>query len=181
MSGVSGVGKTSIAYEILKLLPEVKRLVTYVTRPPRPNEIDGIDYNFVSRETFLQKLANNEFFEHDEHYGNYYGNSAIDLQNIFIQNKIALILLDPFSVQKIKKIFPKAKTIFIAPDNLENLKKRIRQRPMDNAEFASRFSQAEKELTLAQTFDFQVVNEENKLDEAVAKTIEYIKKTAPLD
>ena len=181
MSGVSGVGKTSIAYELLKLMPNLKRLVTYVTRQPRPNETNGTDYNFISREEFQKKLANNEFFEHDEHYGNYYGNSAVDLQNIFEQNKIALILLDPFSVKKIKNIFPKAKTIFIEPDNLENLKKHIRQRPMSDEAFNIRFAEVKKEMTIANTFDFRIINEENKLAEAVQKTLNYIKKQSSLD
>ena len=170
ISGTSGVGKTTIAYELLKQMPNLERLVTYVTREPRPEEINGQDYHFVSREEFEKKIQSNEMFEYDEHYGNYYGNSRLDLEKIWEQGKIVIIVLDVNGVRTVKKVFPEAKSIFILPDNLENLKDRIRQRPMNDEAFAKRWERVEKELKLANEYDFRVINEQGKIDQAVAKT-----------
>jgi len=167
LSGTSGVGKTTVAYKLLEQLPNLKRLVTYVTREPRPGETNGIDYHFVSREEFEKRLAAGEFFEHDEHYGNWYGNSRKDLEKIWADDHLALAVLDPNGVRSIKKIFPEAKTIFIEPDNLDNLKNRIRQRPMTDEAFEKRWVKVLEELKEATSYDFRIVNAEGKLDEAV--------------
>lgn len=174
-TGTSGVGKTAIAYKLLEQMPNLKRLVTYVSREPRPNEVDGEDYHFVTREEFEKKIANNEMFEYDEHYGNYYGNSRADLEKIWADGNIALILLDINGIRTIKESFPEAKSIFILPDNLDNLKDRIRRRPMTDEAFAKRWEKVQEELKHSDEFDFQVINEENKLDEAVEKVKEIIK------
>ena len=169
LSGTSGVGKTTIAYKLLEQMPDLKRLVTYVTREPRPGEVDGIDYHFVTREEFEKRLAAGEFFEHDEHYGNRYGNSRKDLDAIWAGGKIAITLLDVNGVRTIKKIFPEAKTIFVEPDNLENLKGRIRQRPMTDEAFEKRWAKVQEEMKEAADYDFRVVNAEGKLDKAVER------------
>ncbi|OGF38138.1 guanylate kinase [Candidatus Falkowbacteria bacterium RIFOXYC2_FULL_48_21] len=169
LSGTSGVGKTTIAYKLLEQMPDLKRLVTYVTREPRPGEVDGIDYHFVTREEFEKRLAAGEFFEHDEHYGNWYGNSRKDLDAIWAGGKIAITLLDVNGVRTIKKIFPEAKTIFVEPDNLENLKGRIRQRPMTDEAFEKRWAKVQEEMKEAADYDFRVVNAEGKLDKAVER------------
>ena len=169
LSGTSGVGKTTIAYKLLEQMPDLKRLVTYVTREPRPGEVDGIDYHFVTREEFEKRLAAGEFFEHDEHYGNWYGNSRKDLDAIWAGGKIAITLLDVNGVRTIKKIFPEAKTIFVEPDNLENLKGRIRQRPMTDEAFEKRWAKVQEEMKEATDYNFRVVNAEGKLDEAVER------------
>lgn len=169
LSGTSGVGKTTIAYKLLEQMPNLRRLVTYVTREPRPGETNGIDYHFIPREEFEQRLAANEFFEHDEHYGHLYGNSRKDLEAIWQQGRIAIILLDVNGARTIKNIFPEAKTIFVTPDNLDNLQKRIRQRPMTEEAFAKRWEKVQEELRQADYFDFRIINEEGKIEAAVQK------------
>ena len=174
ISGTSGVGKTTIAYKLLEQMPNLERLVPYVTREPRPGEKDGEDYHFVSRNEFEKKLQAGEFFEHDEHYGNWYGNSRKDLEAIWQNGKIAMSLLDVNGVRSTKAIFPKAKSIFILPDNLENLKGRIRQRPMTDEAFEKRWIKVPGELKQADEYDFKIVNEEGKVDEATNKVKEII-------
>jgi len=167
LSGPFGVGKTTIAQALLKQLPNLERLVTYTTRPPRPNEMSGVDYHFISREDFEEKIKNNEMFEYDEHYGNLYGNSRRDLEEIWHDEKIALMVLDVNGVKTAKKYFPEAKTIFLLPDTLPNLEGRIRNRPMTEDAFRKRWAMVHPELAEADQYDFQVVNKENQLDEAM--------------
>lgn len=168
LSGPSGVGKTTIAQALLKQLPNLERLVTYTTRESRPNEMSGVDYHFISRKEFEKKINNNEMFEYDEHYGNLYGNSRRDLEKIWQDEKIALMVLDVNGVKTAKKHFPEAKTIFILPDTLTNLEGRIRNRPMSEDAFKKRWAMVHPELAEADQYDFQVVNKENQLAEAAA-------------
>lgn len=178
LTGPSGVGKTTIARALLKAMPNLQRLVTYTTREPRPNEQNGVDYNFVSKDEFKEKLTNNEFFESAEVYGNFYGNSRKDLEKIWRAGKICLAVLDVQGVESVKKIFPEAKTIFILPDNLENLKKRIRERPMSDEAFANRWKKVEEEMGKAEAFDFQIVNKQNAAEETAAAVKKIIENAA---
>jgi guanylate kinase len=178
ITGPSGVGKTTVGLELLKQLPNMQRIVTYVTRQPRPNEKNGIDYNFISVADFLKRRDNGEFFEHDEHYGHFYGNSRKDLEKIWQDGKIALFLLDPHGAQTVRLIFPQAKTIFILPDNNENLAKRIKQRPMSEEAFTQRWAAVQEELNYADTCDFTVVNEEGKIEKTVAQIKTFIEQNS---
>ena len=94
LTGPSGVGKTTVALELLKAYPELERLVTFVTRPPRPGENDGVDYHFVDDERFDEMKMNGDLFEHDAHYGYNYGNSRKELERIWQSGKMALMVLD---------------------------------------------------------------------------------------
>ena len=174
ITGPSGVGKTTVGLELLKQMPNMQRIVTYVTRQPRPNEKNGIDYNFITTEEFLKRRDNGDFFEHDEHYGYFYGNSRADLEKIWQSGKIALFLLDPHGAKTVKNIFPQAKTIFILPDNNENLARRIKNRPMSDEAFTQRWIAVQEELNYADVCDFTVVNEEGSVDKTVQKVKAYI-------
>jgi len=178
LTGPSGVGKTTVAHEVLAKMPKLKRLVTYTTREPRPNEQGGIDYNFITREKFLKKKANNELFEWAEVYGNFYGNSIADLKQIWNDNKIALMVIDVQGARTIKKIFANAPVIFVLPDSMENLAKRIRQRPMSDAAFEKRWAAVQKELEFAEKCEFKPTNYEGKLDDTAMEVMTFIKKTS---
>jgi len=167
VTGPSGVGKTTIANELLGLGLMLKRLVTYTTRLPRPNEVNGVDYNFVSIDEFQQKKSDNEFFENAEVYGNFYGNSRKDLEKLWADGFNALMVLDIQGVKTIEQIIPEATSIFIKPDSLENLKSRILRRPMSEDAFKKRWAKVELEMAQAHECDFMVTNEEGKLEEAV--------------
>ncbi|MBU1131690.1 guanylate kinase [Patescibacteria group bacterium] len=174
LTGPSGVGKTTIAQLLLKQIPEMKRLVTFTTREPRPNEIDGIDYHFVTDKQFQKIKESADFFEHDTHYGYDYGNSKNELLNLWQSGKLPLMVLDINGTRTVQKIMPEAVSIFLKPDSMENLKTRILKRPMSAESFQQRWETAEKEMELADVCDFTVINAENKLDEAVAKIRELI-------
>ncbi|MBI5077041.1 guanylate kinase [Candidatus Falkowbacteria bacterium] len=169
LTGPSGVGKTTVALALLAAMPNLQRLVTYTTRAPRPNEKNDVDYHFVSAEKYQAKLDAGDFFEHAEVYGHLYGNCRQKLKQIWDNEKIALMVLDIQGVRTIEKIIPEAISIFLFPDTLENLKKRIRARPMSDEDFEKRLQKVEQELAEAENCDFQVINEEGKMDETVIK------------
>ncbi|MFH0988033.1 MAG: hypothetical protein V1763_01540, partial [Parcubacteria group bacterium] len=157
---------------------DMERLVTITTRTKRPNEQDGVDYHIITEQDFQKRLAQNDLFEHAEVYGNHYGNSRGELQKIWDKNKIALAVVDIQGAMTIKKAFPEATYIFIEPDSLENLKERIRQRPMTDEAFAKRWATVQTEMAQAKECNFRVTNVEGKLGEAVAE-VKNILETQP--
>lgn len=174
ITGPSGVGKTTVGMELLKQMPNMQRVVTYTTRHPRPTEKNGVDYNFIKVEKFLKRRDTGDFFEHAEVYGNFYGNSRNDLEKIWKNNQVALMIVDVQGAKTIRAFFPHAKTIFILPDNNENLAKRIKRRPMSDEAFTQRWIAVQEELNYADVCDFTVINEEGAIDKTVQKIKEYI-------
>lgn len=178
ITGPSGVGKTTVGTEILKQMPNLQKVVTYTTRKPRPNEHDGVDYNFISVEEFLNRRSGGDFFEHAENYGNFYGNSRNDLEKIWADGKIVMMIVDVKGAKTIRNFFPQSKTIFISPDSADNLAKRIRQRPMSDEAFTDRWAEVSEELAYADLCDFNVVNGEGELGQTVAAVKIYIEQNS---
>ncbi|MFH1193956.1 MAG: guanylate kinase [bacterium] len=176
ITGPSGVGKTSAALKLLKKHKNIKRLVTYTTRPRRPGERNGRDYNFVSAEKFKKMLDDGELFEHAEVYGNYYGNRLADLKNICEKNKFCLTVLDIQGAEKIKKEFSKSKGIFLTADFKELARRLIKRGKMKKDDFALRQKIAKKEMANARRFDYTVENKHEKLKETVEEIEKILKK-----
>lgn len=176
ISAPSGTGKTSIIQEILKLNKDkIIFSISATTRKKRLNEIDGVDYYFLSREEFEEKIKKDEFLEWEEIYGNYYGTPKSEIERAKRENKHIIFELDVNGSLKLKKLYPEATTIFIAPPSIEEIEKRLRKRNTETPEsFDKRIQRAKMELEKASLFDAQVIND--TLQKAIQEVNQIIQK-----
>ncbi|MFZ2299547.1 MAG: guanylate kinase [Candidatus Moraniibacteriota bacterium] len=178
ISGPSGAGEDSIIDGLVKLLP-IERTITTVTRSPRTGESDGHPYYFVSLETFRQKIADGEMAEYAEQYnGNFYGVTTKELERISASGKIGVWKIDYQGVETAKRMFPGIIAIFItAPLNI--LEQRIRMRDNFTEKYIRERMEYTKEwLNHTDIYDYQIENEQGRLDEAIQKVAAIIKEHA---
>lgn len=158
-SGPSGVGKDTVLEAWSKRDPRVQRVVAYTTRPMRPGEREGIDYNFVSLERFRDLIAGGAFLEFKEVFGNLYGTPLLDMEEMLGAGKIAVLKIDVQGALTAMKLRPDAVTVFIMPPSLEELDRRIRGRGTDSPEVIERRLRAARdEIALAPEYQHQLVN-----------------------
>lgn len=172
-SAPSGSGKTTIVRTILKKYKELDFSVSATTRKKRENEIDGIDYFFISESEFKFKIKNNEFIEWESFYDYYYGTLRSFVDEEISSGKSVVLEVDVKGAVNIKKNYPSAILIFIMPPSFEELKKRLINRSTETeSDLKKRIERAEYEFTYQDKFDYVVIND--KLDDAVSKVCEII-------
>ncbi|MBC6433670.1 guanylate kinase [Nostoc sp. HG1] len=161
LTGPSGVGKGTLMRSLLKRYPELYYSVSVTTRSPRPGEIDGKDYYFISRSKFEQLLAEGEFLEWAEFAGNYYGTPREAVLNQINFGKLVVLEIELKGARQIRASFPSAFSIFILPPSFDELEKRIRDRAQDSEEaIARRLLRAQEEIQAADEFDIKIVNDD---------------------
>jgi guanylate kinase len=166
VSAPSGAGKTSLVNAMLASMPEVDLSVSYTTRLPRVGEVDGRDYHFVSRDTFLRMAKDGDFLESAEIYGNLYGTSQSWIQTETDKGRDILLEIDWQGAAQVRRIFPESIGIFILPPSLQALESRLRARAKDTEEVIARRMQAAcDEIAHVAEFDYVIINDE--LEEAV--------------
>lgn len=161
ISGPAGSGKTTLCQKMLDTHQEVSRVVTATTRAPRTGEVHGVDYYFYSVEEFEAKIANNEFYEHANVHGNYYGTPKEEVIKKFDQGLDLLLCIDVQGVQSFKKFIHedpflrnRIVTLFIAPQNIDVIKERMKARGTDDdATIQRRLDTALSEMQ--HVFDYQ--------------------------
>ncbi len=160
ISGPSGVGKTTIYKKLLEEFKDkIEFSISATTRKPRENEKDGVDYYFITKEEFEKKIANNEFIEWANVYGNYYGTLKSEIDRI-LKNKHCLLDIDVQGGLNVKKIFDNSYLIFIKPPSIETLKERLINRHLDNQkEIEKRLAFAEEEISKSVFYDFVIIND----------------------
>lgn len=166
ISAPSGAGKTSLVHALLNINPQIDLSVSYTTREPRAGEHDGKDYHFVSREAFLAMATRGEFLESAEVYGNLYGTSQtwINIENA--KGRDVLLEIDWQGAAQVKRLFPKAISIFILPPSLEALAQRLTSRGKDNAAvIAKRMAAVREDVAHIGEFDYVIIND--NLNEAL--------------
>jgi len=164
MSGPSGVGKTTVLRRLLATcrLP-LCASVSATTRPPRPDEVDGVDYHFLSEEEFHRRRAGGEFLECYEVYssGWWYGTLNSEVDSGLQSGKWIVLGIDVHGAFSVVERHPDAITIFLRPGSLEVLEKRLRGRGTEDDEaIRRRLEQAKNELALADWYRYQVVNDD---------------------
>ncbi|MEH2266007.1 guanylate kinase [Nostoc sp.] len=161
LTGPSGVGKGTLMRSLLQRHPELYFSVSATTRSPRPGEIDGKNYYFVSRSKFEQLVAEGEFLEWAEFAGNYYGTPREAVLNQIHSGKLVVLEIELEGARQIRTSFPSALSIFILPPSFDELEKRIRSRAQDCEEaIARRLLRAQEEIQAADEFDIQIVNDD---------------------
>jgi len=173
VSGPSGSGKTTIVSR-LKGLPGLYYSVSVTTRAPRPGEVDGRDYRFVSRRKFEEMIAAGEFAEHAQVAGNLYGTPKAPLVEALDAGGKALVDIDVQGAMEIKERFPDAVLVFIEPPNMAALEERLRKRGTESEDSVRRrLDLARREMEYAPRYDYRVVNDD--LDRAAAQVRSIIK------
>lgn len=177
VSAPSGAGKTTLVERALNELTWLKRVITFTTKESRARETQDIDYHFISRAEFEQKIAEHFFLEWSDVYGAYYGTPQTVLQEIE-RGESRIVIVDRKGALAIKKIYPKAVLIWIKPPSLEILKQRLCARNTESAEKISfRLALAQKELALEpKEFNYVLIN--NELNQAIHDLIDIIVKQA---
>ncbi len=168
LTGPSGVGKGTLLRSLLQRHPELYLSISATTRLPRPGEVDGRDYYFVSRSQFEQMIAQSQLLEWAEYTGNYYGTPRQPVENQIRQGKLVVLEIELKGARQVRQTVPEALQIFIMPPSVSELERRIRNRGQDSeAAIARRLARAREEINAANEFDIQIVND--NFDEALAR------------
>lgn len=160
VSAPSGAGKTSLIKALVRDVEGLLISVSYTTRPQRPGEVDGRDYNFVSVETFQLMLADQAFVESAEVFGNFYGTSRAWIEEQLAAGQDLVLEIDWQGARQIRHMFPECRSIFILPPSAQALEERLHGRGQDDAEvIARRMRDAVEEMRHYGEYDFLVIND----------------------
>ena len=160
ISGASGVGKGTVLGIMMKKRTDLKFSVSATTRDPRPGEVDGVHYYFVTKQRFEEMIANGEFLEYDAHAANYYGTPRAQAEEKMEHGSV-LLDIEPKGAEQVKKADPDALLIFIMPPSVEELERRLRGRgdtPED--QIRMRMERAKWEMEQRSWYDYVVTNDD---------------------
>lgn len=168
VSGASGTGKGTVCKKILSDLPEVAYSISATTRAPRPGEVDGKEYYFLSVAEFKSWIADGKFLEHAEVYGNFYGTPLNKIEERLNRGEDILLEIDVQGALNVKRKCPEGVYIFLLPPSLEELKRRIEGRGTETPESLNRrMKNALAEINVGLEYDYVVVND--SIENAVEK------------
>lgn len=168
ISAPSGSGKSTLVNELLKLVPDLDFSISYTTRAPRGSEQNGKQYHFVPREEFEQMVRNDEFLEHANVFGNYYGTARRFLQEAKEKQHDLLLDIDVQGAEQMKRELPEAVSIFVLPPDRKTLESRLRKRSEDAEEvIARRLVTATREIGNYDKYDYILINDD--LEESIER------------
>jgi guanylate kinase len=161
VSAPSGTGKTTLAEQLAMQMPRLKLSRSYTSRLARPGEIDGVDYNFVSRERFEAMAAAGEFLEWADVFGNLYGTRSADTNALLEAGCDVVLVIDVQGARKVRQRGIETTAIFVMPPSLKVLEQRLRGRSKDSeADIQRRLQVAREEVASFVEYDFVVVNDD---------------------
>lgn len=173
ISGTTCAGKGTVIQELLKRNDNLNLSISYTSRSKRENEVDGVDYYFVSKEEFEEKIKSGDFLEYAAvQYGKYYGTPKKEVKDLLNQGKDVILEIDVQGAQQIKEMFPETILIFIMAPSMEDVKRRIKARGQENNDqIIKRFQRAYQEINEIPKYNYVVVND---IVENAVKKIEAI-------
>ena len=173
ISGPSGAGKGTIIGEVLKRCENLFFSVSATTRAPRPGEIDGVNYLFVSKQEFLDRIASGGMLEWTEYQGMYYGTPAAPIEERLREGFDVLLDIETEGMQNVKRLRPDAVTIFVYPPSFAVLEQRLRGRKTESEEkILGRLKKGRQESARAGDYDYIVINDD--LDTVVQEVMTII-------
>ena len=159
ISAPSGSGKSTLVHHLLETVSGLAFSISYTTRPPRPTEINGVDYIFVSKQEFEDRLARNEFLEYASVFGNYYGTNRCSLETAVHAGKDLVLDIDVQGARQLKVAIPEAISIFVLPPSRQVLEQRLRARSEDSEEVIQRrLRGAAEEVRNYTQYDYVLIN-----------------------
>lgn len=176
ISGASGVGKSTVLSRVMAERKDLSFSVSATTRNPRPGEVDGVSYYFVSKDKFLAMIENHEFLEYDAHMDNYYGTPKAQLEEKLLTGSVILDI-EPNGAFNVRREKADAVLIFIAPPSMEELERRLRGRG-DTSEEQIRVRQERVawEMEQSKKYDYTVIND--RVEDCAREILEIIAREA---
>ena len=174
ISGASGVGKSTVLAKVMAARNDLRFSVSATTRAPRPGEVDGVSYYFVTKERFEEMIRQDAFLEYDAHMANYYGTPEAQV-NEKLEHGNVLLDIEPNGAFQVRAKRPDAVLIFIAPPSMEDLELRLRGRGDTSAQqMEMRLERARWEMEQAKQYDYTVTNDQ--VDACVEEILHIIAK-----
>ena len=168
VSAPSATGKTTVVDRLVEVCPALVRSLSYTSRPARAGERDGVDYRFVSRETFEAMVARGEFLEWADVFGNLYGTARRDTDALLDAGTDVVLVIDVQGARQVRSRTAGTISVFVLPPSFATLEQRLRARSQDSNEaIARRLATARSEVSAVDEYDYVVINDE--LDRCVAE------------
>lgn len=166
LSAPSGAGKTTLIRALLAEVDDgsIHFSVSHTTREPRPGEVDGRDYHFVSEENFRQMIADDEFLEWAQVHSNYYGTAKAEVLGRLEAGQDVILDIDVQGAERLSHQFPEAHTVFILPPSMQELRRRLVERGLDEAgEVARRLDVSLWEIRRYTEYDYVIINQDAEI------------------
>ena len=161
VSGPSGAGKDTVVAHMRAAHPEVDISVSATTRAMRPGEQDGVDYHYLTRAQFEDKIARGEMLEHTCYCGNCYGTPKSEIDDNIANGTSVVLVIEVQGAGNVKRLYPECTTVFIQPPSMEELERRLRGRGTESEQsIAGRLARAREEMALAPSYDYTLVNDD---------------------
>lgn len=166
ISGPAGSGKGTVVNRLLSAHPELKLSISATTRQPRPGEVDGVHYYYISKDEFEERIASGKMLEYTTYSGNYYGTPEKEVRQALENGQDIILEIEVDGAMQIKERIEGAVAIMLTPPNSQVLEARLRGRGTETDEVIKwRLARAKEEVKLLPKYDYLVVNEDNRSDE----------------
>ena len=176
VSGPAGSGKGTVVNELIANHPSLTLSISATTRQPRPGEVDGVHYHFISKEEFEQRIKDGKMLEYAIYSGNYYGTPQKEVEEAMNEGKDVILEIEVAGAMQIKEKIKDSVAIMLTPPSKEVLESRLRGRGTETEEVIKwRLERAKEELLLMPQYDYSVINEDNKSNECAEMIYTIIK------